>query len=59
MRRIKFKETFRMNVGLSDLSKESYLRKNVPIIFSSISTLKFELILVLTHFMPRFIPHII
>ena len=29
MCRIKFLETFRMNVGLPDLPKKSYLRKNV------------------------------
>ncbi len=29
MCRIKFKETFRTNVGVSDLSKKSYLRKTV------------------------------
>ena len=29
MCRIKFQEAFRMNVGLPDLPKKSYLRKNV------------------------------
>ena len=29
MCKIKLKETFRMNVGLHDLSKKSYVRKNV------------------------------
>ncbi len=29
MCKIKFKETFRINVGLLDLSKKSYLRKTV------------------------------
>ena len=31
MCRIKFQETFRKNVGVSDLSQKSYLRKNVLI----------------------------